>query len=226
MGYFVEPPIVLALFGKKPLAIKLHGRKPRDCCNYDKNGFRNAPRPYYYGALICHLVLFSFSYRLSKKSGTARRSRVAEVHNLSERRRRDRINEKMRALQELITHSHKSDKASMLDEVIEYMKYLQSQIQFMWMGSQMAQMVLPGIQNYMFWAGMGISPTTTISQIQYLMCFPRLPQIYQAMAVIHVGITILGKHERFIAVIHVGIFPPCIKCNVQVEYFIFFALIL
>ncbi|XP_073124507.1 transcription factor PHYTOCHROME INTERACTING FACTOR-LIKE 13-like [Henckelia pumila] len=119
----------------------------------------------------------------SKKSGTARRSRVAEVHNLSERRRRDRINEKMRALQELIPHSHKSDKASMLDEVIEYMKSLQSQIQFMWMGSQMAQMVLPGIQNYMCRAGMGISPATTIPQIHNLMRFPRLPQIYQAMAV-------------------------------------------
>ncbi|EPS65759.1 hypothetical protein M569_09019, partial [Genlisea aurea] len=38
---------------------------------------------------------------------SARKNRVAEVHNLSERRRRDRINEKMRTLQELIPHSHK-----------------------------------------------------------------------------------------------------------------------
>ncbi|XP_073314142.1 transcription factor PHYTOCHROME INTERACTING FACTOR-LIKE 13-like isoform X1 [Primulina huaijiensis] len=119
----------------------------------------------------------------SKKCGTARRSRVAEVHNLSERRRRDRINEKMRVLQELIPHSHKSDKASMLDEVIEYMKSLQSQIQFMWMGSQMAQMVIPGIQNYMYRAGMGISPAATIPQIHNLMRFSRLPQIYQARTV-------------------------------------------
>ncbi|KAK6157044.1 hypothetical protein DH2020_011292 [Rehmannia glutinosa] len=67
--------------------------------------------------------------KTSQKSGTTRRSRVAEVHNLSERRRRDRINEKMRALQELIPHSNKSDKASMLDEAIEYMKSLQLQLQ-------------------------------------------------------------------------------------------------
>ncbi|PKA64049.1 Transcription factor PIF1 [Apostasia shenzhenica] len=36
-----------------------------------------------------------------------RRSRAAEVHNLSERRRRDRINEKMKALQELIPNCTK-----------------------------------------------------------------------------------------------------------------------
>nr|CAB3460145.1 unnamed protein product [Digitaria exilis] len=37
-----------------------------------------------------------------------KRSRTAEVHNLSERRRRDRINEKMRALQELIPNCNKA----------------------------------------------------------------------------------------------------------------------
>jgi len=42
-----------------------------------------------------------------QKLTAARRSRAAEVHNLSERRRRDRINEKMRALQELIPHCNK-----------------------------------------------------------------------------------------------------------------------
>nr|AAL91160.1 putative protein [Arabidopsis thaliana]AAN15368.1 putative protein [Arabidopsis thaliana] len=40
----------------------------------------------------------------SQRSGSTRRSRAAEVHNLSERRRRDRINERMKALQELIPH--------------------------------------------------------------------------------------------------------------------------
>ncbi|KAK6940567.1 Myc-type, basic helix-loop-helix (bHLH) domain [Dillenia turbinata] len=60
---------------------------------------------------------------------SAKRSRAAEVHNLSERRRRDRINEKMKALQELIPRCNKSDKASMLDEAIEYLKSLQLQVQ-------------------------------------------------------------------------------------------------
>ncbi|XP_076952974.1 transcription factor PIF3-like [Bidens hawaiensis] len=64
----------------------------------------------------------------ASRGGTgSKRSRAAEVHNLSERRRRDRINEKMRALQELIPNCNKVDKASMLDEAIEYLKTLQVQ---------------------------------------------------------------------------------------------------
>ncbi|CAN4110859.1 unnamed protein product [Withania somnifera] len=70
------------------------------------------------------------------REGTgSKRSRAAEVHNLSERRRRDRINEKMRALQELIPNCNKADKASMLDEAIEYLKTLQLQVQIMSMGA-------------------------------------------------------------------------------------------
>ncbi|KAL9257287.1 Transcription factor PHYTOCHROME INTERACTING FACTOR-LIKE 15-like protein [Drosera capensis] len=59
----------------------------------------------------------------------AKRTRAAEVHNLSERKRRDRINEKMRTLQELIPNCNKVDKASMLDEAVEYLKTLQLQVQ-------------------------------------------------------------------------------------------------
>ncbi|KAK9138118.1 hypothetical protein Sjap_008712 [Stephania japonica] len=80
---------------------------------------------------------------------TPRRSRAAEVHNLSERRRRDRINEKMKALQELIPCCNKSDKASMLDEAIEYLKSLQFQVQMMSMGSCMMPFRFPGVHQYM-----------------------------------------------------------------------------
>ncbi|KAA3475129.1 transcription factor PIF3 [Gossypium australe] len=45
------------------------------------------------------------------------------------KRRRDKINEKMRALQELIPNCNKVDKASMLDEAIDYLKTLQLQVQ-------------------------------------------------------------------------------------------------
>jgi len=76
-----------------------------------------------------------------QKLTMARRSRAAEVHNLSERRRRDRINEKMRALQELIPHCNKTDKASMLDEAIEYLKSLQLQLQMMGVHQYMQRMV-------------------------------------------------------------------------------------
>ncbi|KAL8257544.1 hypothetical protein R6Q59_029585 [Mikania micrantha] len=65
----------------------------------------------------------------------SKRSRAADVHSLSERRRRDKINEKMRALQELIPNCNKVDKASVLDEAIEYLKTLQLQVQIMSMGT-------------------------------------------------------------------------------------------
>ncbi|XP_073123385.1 transcription factor PIF3-like isoform X2 [Henckelia pumila] len=86
----------------------------------------------------------------SPRGTGSKRSRAAEVHNLSERRRRDRINEKMRALQELIPNCNKADKASMLDEAIEYLKTLQLQVQIMSMGAGLCMppvMFPPSIQH-------------------------------------------------------------------------------
>ncbi|XP_047944033.1 transcription factor PIF3-like isoform X2 [Salvia hispanica] len=80
----------------------------------------------------------------------SKRRRVAEMHNLSERRRRDRINQKMLALQELIPNCNKTDKASMLDEAIEYLKILKHQVQIMSMGYGVCAAPLmfpPGAQN-------------------------------------------------------------------------------
>ncbi|PSS21273.1 Transcription factor SPATULA like [Actinidia chinensis var. chinensis] len=77
---------------------------------------------------------------------SSKRGRAAEVHNLSEKRRRSRINEKMKALQNLIPNSNKTDKASMLDEAIEYLKQLQLQVQMLTMrhGLSLYPMCLPG----------------------------------------------------------------------------------
>ncbi|KAI7745012.1 hypothetical protein M8C21_005260 [Ambrosia artemisiifolia] len=68
---------------------------------------------------------------------SSKRARAAEVHNLSEKRRRSRINEKMKALQKLIPNSNKTDKASMLDEAIEYLKQLQLRVQMLTMRNGM-----------------------------------------------------------------------------------------
>ncbi|URE45487.1 Plant protein [Musa troglodytarum] len=80
------------------------------------------------------------------RSSGSKRSRAAEVHNMSEKRRRSRINEKMRALQNLIPNSNKTDKASMLDEAIEYLKQLQLQVQILSMknGLNLHSMYLSG----------------------------------------------------------------------------------
>ncbi|KAI5082195.1 hypothetical protein GOP47_0001938 [Adiantum capillus-veneris] len=107
-----------------------------------------------------------------------KRSRVAESHNLSEKvhfnpsfcytsegvsndglpkcvmvtqRRRNRINEKLKTLQELIPNSCKTDKASVLDEAIEYLKALQSQLQMMSTrnGMSLPPVVTPaGVQHF------------------------------------------------------------------------------
>ncbi|CAL9090135.1 unnamed protein product, partial [Musa textilis] len=114
-----------------------------------------------------------------------RRSRAAEVHNLSERRRRDRINEKMKALQELIPHCNKTDKASMLDEAIEYLKSLQLQVQMMWMGSGMASMMFPGVQQYISGMGMGMGMGmghASVPAIHGAVQLPRVPFVNQSVA--------------------------------------------
>ncbi|KAF6172276.1 hypothetical protein GIB67_024898 [Kingdonia uniflora] len=94
----------------------------------------------------------------TNRGGGNKRSRAAEVHNLSERRRRDRINEKMRALQELIPNCNKVDKASMLDEAIEYLKTLQLQVQIMSMGAgmYMPPMMLPTGMHAPHFSPMGV----------------------------------------------------------------------
>ncbi|XP_057826362.1 transcription factor PHYTOCHROME INTERACTING FACTOR-LIKE 15 isoform X2 [Cryptomeria japonica] len=81
----------------------------------------------------------------SRRSNSGKRSRAAAVHNQSERRRRDRINERMKALQKLIPNSSKTDKASMLDEAIEYLKHLQAQLQMMCLrnGMNIPPMMMP-----------------------------------------------------------------------------------
>ncbi|MBA0686307.1 hypothetical protein Goari_013916 [Gossypium aridum] len=132
----------------------------------------------------CHSENAEFESADTKKqtrgSTSAKRSRAAEVHNLSERlhgvyvqRRRDRINEKMRALQELIPRCNKSDKASMLDDAIDYLKSLQMQVQMMSMGCGMVPM-FPGVQQYISPMGIGMNMGMDMGIIRPMMSFPNV----------------------------------------------------
>ncbi|KAJ4727195.1 Transcription factor like [Melia azedarach] len=78
-----------------------------------------------------------------KSSISTKRSRAAAIHNQSERKRRDKINQRMKTLQKLVPNSSKTDKASMLDEVIEYLKQLQAQVQMMSRMNMPPHMMLP-----------------------------------------------------------------------------------
>ncbi|XP_042469336.1 bHLH transcription factor RHL1-like isoform X3 [Zingiber officinale] len=58
----------------------------------------------------------------------ARRGQATDPHSIAERLRRERIAERMKDLQELVPNANKTDKASMLDEIIDYVKFLQLQV--------------------------------------------------------------------------------------------------
>ncbi|MED6146781.1 transcription factor [Stylosanthes scabra] len=112
--------------------------------------------------------------KASQRSGSSRRNRAAE-------RRRDRINEKMRTLQQLIPNSNKTDKASMLEEAIEYLKSLQLQLQVMWMGAGMTPVMFPGIQHYMSqMSAMGMAAAATQPSPLPSMQIPRMPLDHQS----------------------------------------------
>ncbi|KAG5381369.1 hypothetical protein IGI04_032839 [Brassica rapa subsp. trilocularis] len=97
--------------------------------------------PYF---ITIHLLIKYYGGRRREASGRkspvpTKRSRAAAIHNQTERKRRDKINQRMKTLQKLVPNSSKTDKASMLDEVIEYLKQLQAQV------SMMCRMNLPSM---------------------------------------------------------------------------------
>lgn len=61
----------------------------------------------------------------------ARRGQATDPHSIAERLRRERIADRMKALQELVPNANKTDKASMLDEIIEYVRFLQLQVKIL-----------------------------------------------------------------------------------------------
>ncbi|TQD87025.1 hypothetical protein C1H46_027408 [Malus baccata] len=103
-------------------------------------------------------VMLSGEFKQSKDE-RPKRSRATELHNMSERvgqpptqliTRRNKIRGKLKVLQELIPNCNKTDRASMLDDAIKYIKSLQLQVQMMSMGGgavyQTPNLSLAGIQ--------------------------------------------------------------------------------
>ncbi|GJN10086.1 hypothetical protein PR202_ga28149 [Eleusine coracana subsp. coracana] len=58
----------------------------------------------------------------------ARRGQATDPHSIAERLRRERIAERIRALQELVPNTNKTDRAAMLDEILDYVKFLRLQV--------------------------------------------------------------------------------------------------
>ncbi|XP_047945805.1 transcription factor UNE10-like [Salvia hispanica] len=122
-----------------------------------------------------------------KSSVCTKRSRAAAIHNQSERKRRDKINQRMKTLQKLVPNSSKNDKASMLDEVIEYLKQLQAQVHMMSrmnmpsmmlplaMQQQQLQMSMMGCMGMGMGMGMGVMDMNTIPRPQPTAGFMPVP---------------------------------------------------
>ncbi|KAL2227382.1 UNVERIFIED_CONTAM: Transcription factor UNE12 [Sesamum indicum] len=58
----------------------------------------------------------------------ARRGQATDPHSIAERLRRERISERIKALQELVPSCNKTDRAAMLDEILDYVKFLRLQV--------------------------------------------------------------------------------------------------
>ncbi|CAI0385645.1 unnamed protein product [Linum tenue] len=58
----------------------------------------------------------------------ARRGQATDPHSIAERLRREKIAERIRALQELVPSVNKTDRATMLDEIVDYVKFLRLQV--------------------------------------------------------------------------------------------------
>lgn len=76
----------------------------------------------------------------------ARRGQATDPHSIAERLRRERISERIKALQELVPSCNKTDRAAMLDEILDYVKFLRLQVKVLSMSrlggaSAVAQLV-------------------------------------------------------------------------------------
>ncbi|XVF48821.1 hypothetical protein PTKIN_Ptkin03bG0219300 [Pterospermum kingtungense] len=102
---------------------------------------------------------------IGKPRVRARRGQATDPHSIAERLRREKIAERMKNLQELIPNSNKTDKASMLDEIIEYVKFLQLQVKVLSMSRLgAAGAVVPLITDGQAEGSNGLSLTPLLGQ--------------------------------------------------------------
>ncbi|XP_008243279.1 PREDICTED: uncharacterized protein LOC103341520 [Prunus mume] len=115
-----------------------------------------------------------------KQDDRPKRTRAAELHNMSERKRRKKIRGKLGALQQLIPNCNTSDRASMLDDAIKHIKALKLQIQMMSMGGgalyQASNLSMAGMQStqtpqFMSYVPMGTSNAYGMGMGMVNMCY-------------------------------------------------------
>ncbi|KAJ1255800.1 hypothetical protein BS78_05G220700 [Paspalum vaginatum] len=92
-------------------------------------------------------------------SSRARSQSSKNSQNLYAKKRRERINEKLKILQQLIPNGTKVDMSTMLEEAVQYVKFLQLQIKLL--SSDKTWMYAPLAYNHM---SMDLSPNVAVKQ--------------------------------------------------------------
>ncbi|KAI5058200.1 hypothetical protein GOP47_0026370 [Adiantum capillus-veneris] len=77
---------------------------------------------------VCPASMVTSKNMESSARVRARRGEATDKHSISERTRRTKISDRMRALHKLIPDASKTNKASMLDEVIQHVSMLQARL--------------------------------------------------------------------------------------------------
>ncbi|KAK3418379.1 hypothetical protein EUGRSUZ_H04337 [Eucalyptus grandis] len=86
------------------------------------------PPPQLHPAFLNQPAVGSLNQPAIRPRARARRGQATDPHSIAERLRRERINERMKALQELVPSCNKTDRAAMLDEIVDYVKFLRLQV--------------------------------------------------------------------------------------------------
>ncbi|XP_060169289.1 transcription factor bHLH84-like [Lycium barbarum] len=118
----------------------LHGQSSFSCCSEDESNVSNYEL---YGLASSDNSKGVSAPLSSKGKSRANRGSATDPQSLYARKRRERINERLRILQSLVPNGTKVDISTMLEEAVQYVKFLQLQIKLLssddlWMYSPIA----------------------------------------------------------------------------------------
>ncbi|ESW15109.1 hypothetical protein PHAVU_007G045000 [Phaseolus vulgaris] len=107
------------------------GRSPdlHGCCSEDDDS--NASQELNGGGSSSLSLEDSTYLKLKGKKSTASRGSATDPQSVYARRRRERINERLKILQNLVPNGTKVDISTMLEEAVQYVKFLQLQIKLL-----------------------------------------------------------------------------------------------
>ncbi|XP_027364760.1 transcription factor bHLH84 [Abrus precatorius] len=107
----------------------LQGQSLSSCCSEDDDS--NASQELNGGGSSSFSPEDSTALNLKGKKSTSNRGSATDPQSVYARRRRERINERLRILQNLVPNGTKVDISTMLEEAVQYVKFLQLQIKLL-----------------------------------------------------------------------------------------------